>query len=489
MKDNIQNYNESFKKLIDGVNKVTDIIKPTYGASGGNVIIEENLRPFHRIANDGKLITDSIWLTDPVEKMGANILREVCEKQEKEAGDGRKTTCILTAAILNKGLEYKDSTKPLEIKKSLDECLPIIINHIDEQKKEITPEEIEPIARVASESEELGRVIAEIYPKIGKEGIIEIDTSNLPKTYYEIVDGFRIRTGWFGGYWQTEEGKCTISNPKILISKDKITSVSQIESIYVELSRQKINELVIYCEDIDLAVASRLALTSVKGDFKTLIIKAPILWKDWIYEDLVQMTGAIAVDSKVGKTFKGLSVNDLGTCEKLVATKDEVRVIGIKDIKGHIEKLKEKGLVDDQELVRVSWLNTKVAVLKVGANSESELSWKLRKAKDGASASYYALRDGVVKGAGESITNIELPITIGGTILRFALTAPQNVLVENSGKDLKDNQNNGILDPALVIKSAITNAISVAGIILTLKGAITIPQELKDLAKSLQPAI
>ncbi len=206
-KDNIKNYKVSFTKLIKGVNKVADIIRPTYGPGGSNVVREEQLPPFHRPTNDGKLITDAIHLADPIEEMGANILREACEKQEKEAGDGRKTTIILTAAILNEGLKYKDKIQPMQLKRELDACLPIIIKSIDDQKKEILPTEVGNVATIASESEELGGIIGEIYSNLGREGIIEIETSNLPQTFYETVDGIRVRAGWFGGYCQTEEGK------------------------------------------------------------------------------------------------------------------------------------------------------------------------------------------------------------------------------------------------------------------------------------------
>lgn len=502
--DNIQDYDTSFSKLVSGINKVCDIIKPTYGAAGGNVVIEETMRPGHRVANDGKLITDSIWLSDPVEQIGVNLLREVCEKQEREAGDGRKTTCILTAAILNEGLKYKDKIKPLELKRQLDECLPVILKSIDEQKKEIEPKDIHSVATIASESPEIGKIIGEAYEKIGRDGIIEIEPSSLPETFYEVVEGIRVRAGWFGGYWQTEEGKLVVKDPKILISKDKITDIKQIMPVVKEMRAQGKTELVIYCEEMELVVASSLAkntlltlsgeLPSDKIPLKVLIIKAPTLWKDWFYEDLSKVTGAKMVNSKLGQTFSMLKYEDLGSCETLVCTKEETRIIGIKDIQGHIETLKEAGLKDDQQLLRASWLNTKVAILKVGANSESELSWKIKKAKDACHASYYALKDGVVMGAGCSIdlAGAELIVSdsgiflngIGKSILINSLKYPLNQLLENRGTGIK-HLDKGIIDPAIVVKSAITNAISIAGIILTTTGAITIPPEVKEEIKAM----
>lgn len=477
MQDNTIDYKISLNKLVRGINKVRDILKPTYGPNGGNILIQEPLYPFHAVRNDGKLITDKIHFSDPIEEMGANILREACDKQEKEAGDGRKTTTILTAAILNEGLKYTKKYPPLLIKRQLDECLPLLTAEIEKYKRPITVKDIEAIATSASESPEVGKVIAQAYEAVGVDGGLEIEAYKLPGAIYEVMQGYRIRKGWLGGYWQTEEGKCVLQNPHILISKEKITSVDDLLPLYEALAQKGIRELVIYCEEIDRAVANRIALTSLKGSFHTLIIEAPILWKDWLYEDIALLTGATPLDITQGKTFKSLALEDLGTCEKLIATEDEVRLLGTKNIDDHIAKLKELGKEDDQLLVRASLLKTQVAVVRVGTNSESETTWLIRKARDGISAAYAALQEGVVPAMGTSYRHTKLPNTIGGKILKVALQAPYNCLLENK---VYPNINEPLTeDPAIVVKSAIKNAISIAGIILTSKGALNlhIPKE------------
>lgn len=479
--DNIYTTTE---KLIEGVKKACSVIRPTYGAAGSNVIVEEQYYPFHAVRNDGKAIMDKIKLADPIENIGANIMREVGDKADKDSGDGRKTTMILAESILIEA--QKSKAQPLEIKRSLDECLPLILKAIDDQTKPISVDEIKSVATISSENEQIGTLIQEIYQKIGKEGIIEVDHSNLPETFYEIVDGVRLRNaGFFGPYSQTEEGRAVYKNPKILISKDKITTVDQVEPLVGALKEKGINELVIYCDDIDMSVASRLALTHIQGVFKTLIIKSPTLWKDWLFEDFAKMTGATIIDAKQGKTFKNLTMEDLGTCVKIVSTKDETRVIGIKDISEHLKNLEEQGLKDDQQKLRASWLNTKVATLKIGANSESELAYTSKKAKDACCASYLALKGGVVSGAGVPLFSIANDQMLkmegaGAFILSSALQEPIKQIVKNMGRELHQGLSDvgvNIVDAAIVVKNAVTNAISIAGTILTSRAIITLPKD------------
>lgn len=485
---NTDNITHSTEKLIIGCDKVADAVKLTLGAGGSNAVIEENLPPFHRVTNDGVTIAKSIILADPVENIGANIIKEIAGKAHKESGDGTTTATVLAQAILRSPY----TGNPMEVKKSLDECIPFIESEIDRQKREITVDDVGNVATISGESEEIGKLIQEIYQEIGKEGIIELDNSNLSETFYEIVDGVRIKTGYFGEYSCTQQGKAIYKNPKILISKEKISTIEQIESIVKKLAQVSISELVIYCEDIDMSVASRIALTHLNGKFKIHLIKAPTLWKDWIYEDLPHLLGANPVDFSNGKTFNNIELDDLGTCDKIISTQEETRLLGTKDISNHIDTLKEKGLTDDQQLLRISWLNTKVGILKLGANSEAELSYKRLKTIDAINASKLALEDGVVCGGGVALSQISLPDTLGGNILKEAIKAPLNQIIENArgeivdthfdkdtGYNAKTNEvvnmwEANIIDPAKVVKNSIISAISVAGTILTTRTVITL---------------
>lgn len=487
-------YTDAQEALLTGIRKTARAVKRTYGAAGKNVIIERELRPFHEVVNDGVTIANAIELADPVERIGSNLIKEVANRADKESGDGTTTSVILIEAILEEGFKV-EGISAMQIKREIEDCLPLIEQAIDAQKRDITVDEVGKVATISAESEELGALIQEAYQTIGKDGIIELDNSNLPTTHIEYAEGVRLRfAGWFGQYSATEATKAVYNNPKILVSKEKITNVDQIENLFKNLSNQNINELVLYVEDIEMAVASRLALTHLQGGFKTLIIKAPTLWKDWLYEDISKLTGATPIDFANGKTFKNLTLNDLGSADKIITTKDETRIIGTKDVSEHIAELKEAGKIDDQQLIRASWLQTKVAVIKLGANSDTDLRYKRLKLIDAISASKLALEGGIVAGGGVALLNASkgLPDTTGGAILKVALQAPLLQIIENAGGKDDDSILGGetgfnaktkesvnmflyhIIDPALVVKNSIKNALSVASVVLTDEGVITL---------------
>lgn len=507
--DNVLTGADARAKILVGVNKIADAVKLTLGAAGSNAILEADVRPGHRITNDGVSVANAIFLDDPVENIGANLIKEIASKSDKESGDGTTTSTVLAQAILKEGLNAEGS--PMEIMRSLNDCLPAIMDAIDAQKRDITVDEVGQVATISAESEELGALIQEAYQTIGKDGIIELDNSNLPETFIEYSEGVRLRfAGWLGAYSSTEPGKAVYKKPKILISKEKVTSADQLESLFKQLDAQGIGELVLYVDDMDMGVASRLALTHLNGGFKTLIIKAPTLWKDWLFEDFAKLTGATPVDFANGKTFKNLTINDLGTCDKIITTKDETRVLGTLDVSDHVLSLEKDGILDDQQKIRASWLQTKVAILKLGANSESELSYKRLKAIDAISASKLALEDGVVVGGGVALLNAtkSLPPSIGGSILKEALAAPLWQILKNAGGyadgELRGCGNEtgfnaksrtvvnmweaGIIDPALVVKNAVKNAVSVASTVLTVSIVTTLARP-EPIATALQAAI
>lgn len=464
-------------KLMEGIRKITSVIAPTYGPGGTNVIIRTLERPFYRSTNDGKLILDGLKLDDEIEETGRLIMAHSTDTAERESGDGRKTTCLLTSAIMDE--TWKSEEDAMTLYHSLQDCIPAIFDSIEKQKKIITVDEVKGVASIAADNKNIGKLVQEIYQAVGKDAIIEIDTSGLPETFYTLTEGFRIRTGCLGEYSKNSEEytKGVYLNPLILISKEKITSKDQLEPIFKFLKQNGKDELVIFTEDIDLTVLSSIARTHLEGGFKTMVIKVPILFKDWIYEDLSKLTGATPIDFKNGKTFKSVIATDFGTCEKVTATAYETRVIGTKDIKLHIKNLEEMAHEDNQLKVRISWLQSKIAILKVGGNSDAEVGYALKKARDACSSAYWALRDGVVTGGGTCLVEAikSLPDTIGGNILKKVLHVPYDQICRNM-KITNLIPDNTVQDAVVVVKNAVKNAISIAGTNLTGKTVITLPK-------------
>ena len=481
--DNFCSDKEARKKLMSGINKVVDVVRSSYGSSGSNIIIEDMLNPGHRVTNDGKTIAESIFLSDPYENIGANIVKEVANKSDKESGDGRKTSMILLQAILKEGAKCKED--PMVIKRSLDECLSIILKSIDDQTKQITEKEVGGVATVACEDKKLGDLFQEIYTKIGRDGIIELDNSGLSDTFYTITEGVRLLNCRFTYPYMANEDKgrkAIYKTPYILITKQKVNNIKELDAILRQVHNKGKDEMVIFCDEIDPTVSQALAFlhNGIGPDgqpsgsaFKTLVIKAPVLWKDWLFEDFAKITGATIIDPSQGTTLKNFQFSWLGYADKVTTSKDETVVIGIRDISEHLARILDEKTEEGK--LRASRLCTKTAILKLGANSESELSYIKGKALDARNSSYLALQGGVVKGGGQALYDASNVLKeshgIGGKILNEALKKPNDLILKNSDIQFIPKD---ILDSAIVVKNAITNALSVASIVLTTASVITL---------------
>ena len=465
--DNFKTGTEARKGLIAGIKKGYNALKPAYGPNGSDVVIRTDLYPFNETTNDGKKILDGIQLTDSYESSGLDYMREVANETDKESGDGRKTSAITFAGIVIEG--EKVEAELSEIRKSIGECLPIILDSIDAQTKTVTVKDVAKVASSASESEEIGKILQEIYEKIGKEGIIELDTTPLSKSYYEVTNGVRmLGCKYFDRYMTNDEERkvATLNHPYVMVTTERILDSKSLDRIFAQVYATGKNEMVILCEDIEVSAIRNIAPMSLglDGDgqrcnvFKALIIKCPTLWNDWTYEDFAKLTGATVINKKEGKTFKNFQFSWLGTCDKISTDDKETRIIGSKDITAHIESLKSN--TDDDSKLRVSRLQTKTAILKLGAESPTELSRLRGKALDGRNSAFLALQGGVVEGAGLSLVKAskELPDTVGGKILKKALLYPNNIL---------GDKKTDVLDASIVLKTAVTHALSVGSTVLT----------------------
>lgn len=496
-KDNLYLGNDARAALMRGFDKVADAVKGTLGAGGYNVLIQDFRPPYSIATNDGVSVARSILLTDPVEQMGGNLAKEIGSKSDKDGGDGTTSSITLAQAILHEGADVDAS--PMEIKRSLEACLPLIIQSIDEQTKPITVSEVGQVAAISAEDDAMGSLIQEIYEQIGADGILYTDISKTAEDYYTIGQGVKVEGAGFASPYMADVddkgtfGKnITLKKPKILITKQRIASALELNDIVTALYKEGTKELVIFADEVDASVVPDLIVTRAKSGFRFVLVKLPILWKDQWFEDIARMTGATIIDSTLGIGFKGFKPNYLGTCGSVTVDKNDTYFDGVADLSGLVTMLMDG---DDDSKIRAARLNTKTARLFVGAASHSALSYKRLKVEDARNAAYQALHGGVVAGGGVALLHaaFTMPNTIGGNILRTALLAPMQQIALNAGINYVDLSANsasgfdaktgkvvdmfdaGIIDPARIVKNSITNAISVAAIILTTKVIVTLP--------------
>lgn len=486
---------DALPRLAEGIRKCAAIVAKTMGPKGSNVAIQANLPPYAITTNDGATIIKAMQVADPIESMGLSYLKEAVERSNNNSGDGSTTTSVLLDAIIQGGIASGVNT--LEIKQSLDECLPIIEKSIAEQTRQITIDDIPAVARIAGESDELARILGQIYQTIGKDGIIHLEGSGSYETSFSLIEGVRfIDTGYLSPYMATESKKAVYQNPTILVTKNKISHLKDIDPILQALISRGDKHLVIFTDDMDSGVARALIelQKNEKRSIDILIIKAPTLWKSYVFEDFAAVTGATIIEDASGTSLGNkFRLDWLGSCDTLICDKEETTVIGIKDISNHIAELEKEGTADAK--LRLSWLTTKTAILKLGAKSETELSYLRLKAEDAIHSSRLALKHGVVAGGGLTLVNAGkvMPDTIGGKILALALYAPIFQIMVNAGPqreniilagemgfDAKSGKivnmfDAGIVDSSAIVLGAIRNALGIASTLLTISSVIVLP--------------
>lgn len=495
MQDNI--HEDSLDKLNNAVQKAARLVGSTMGPGGRNVLIEEKLQPFWSATNDGATIIERMKFEDPVERIGHAVLKEATTRSNNNAGDGSSTTTVVTAAIVKGGLEAKD-IQPMQLKKQLDECLPIIEKSIAEQTKQITVEDIPKVAYIAGEDRELADTLGEIYKYIGKEGIISLESSGTYETTYNFIEGVRFQdTGYLSPYMVHDEesrkegrkeSKAIYEKPVILVTKRKIANKKEANKLLMALYQQNIKNLVIFTDDMDSDVAAAMVnhhlATKMGADLQfpmnILIIKAPILWKNYVFEDFAKITGATIVEDSTGVNWGNLEIKHFGACDKIIVDKEETTVIGIKDIADHIAEIKaDESLPSQDKSIRLAYLTTKTCILRLGAKSESELAWKKLKCEDAVFSCRRALEGGVVPGGGITLKKAAdaLPDTIGGNILKEALKAPTAQICANMGIPEPDSFEEWVIDSAPIVVGAVRNSIGIASTLLTTSSIITLPPE------------
>ena len=494
---NLNFSDEARKQVFKGIEKLTKAVSSTLGASGKCVILEDaNGNPI--ITKDGVTVADSIVLLNPVENMGATLIKEAARKTVREAGDGTTTATILAHAILKEAYEHIDKTNSREIKDGILNATSKVIEYLDKISVPVE-DKIKQIATISTNNDsELGELIANAFISVGKTGVVIMEPSQHGETKVEVVEGIEYNKGLLNPNFVTnkENNTAELENPLVLIVDSKIDSIRQIQNVLEYVIKN--NKALFIIGDVEPPVLSALVMNKIKGNIKVNVVDPPVFGvrRKEILEDLALLTNSQIINENLGDDLNTIEVDHLGTCLKTTTGNDQT-VIQIESVSEEIEniisdlknkltkKLKPHEVIGYEH--RLARLSAKVAVVKVGANSDIELKEKQDRVEDAICATKAAIKEGIVPGGGIALLNAALKIdeeNIGEEILLKAILYPFKTILDNAGiqATTPDKEGygvnvvtgnmvhmikEGIIDPLLVTKSALTNAASVATTILS----------------------
>ena len=516
--------NDARQSLKAGVDILANAVKTTLGPKGRNVAIDKKFGA-PTVTHDGVSVAKEIELENHFENMGAQLLKQAATKTNDVAGDGTTTATVLAQAIVHEGMRnVAAGANAMQLKRGLDLGKDALIARIREQSVEVTTkEEMAQVAAISAADTEIGDLIAEVMEKVGKDGVITVEESKGLQFETEFTEGLQIDRGYISPYFvtSTERMEAELEDPFILITDKKISAIADILPALEQVARAS-RPLLIISEDVDGEALATLVVNKLQGRLNVLAVKAPGFGdrRKEMLRDIAVLTGGQVISEEIGRKLDSVTLNDLGHARRVVSTKDETTFVeGAGDeaaIKGRVEQIRaqiETTTSDfDREKLqeRLAKLSGGVAVLKVGAATETELKEKKHRVEDALSATRAAVEEGIVPGGGVALINAlpaldsivaEGDILTGVNILRRALEEPLRGIAGNAGKDgavIIDNvrraqkeQNNGnvgydvmaeayvdmlkagIIDPAKVTRSAIENAVSIAGMILTTEALIS----------------
>jgi chaperonin GroEL len=523
-KTKVISYNsEARDKVRNGVNKLSSAVQSTLGPCGRNVLIEkEHGSPV--ITKDGVTVAKEIHLKDPVENAGAQVIKEVSMRAAKQAGDGTTTATVLASFMYNEGLKAINSgVNPIELKRGMDKATTAVIDKLRDLSRDVkTNEEVKQIATISANNDSsIGAIIAEAMDSVGKNGVIQVGESKTSETTLEIVEGMQIERGFISPYFVTSQNTMTttLENPYILIYDRKISSIKEILPLLETCSKQN-KPLLIIADDVDGEALATMVLNKGRGILSICAIKAPGFGDRKIHnlEDIATLTGGTVIATQKSMKLDKLTIEMLGTCRTVAVSQNETIIVDgagnteaiksrIEDIKTQYEKADsdyEKQFLKD----RMSKLIGGVAVLNIGAATETELKEKKDRVDDALHATRAAVEEGIVPGGGIALLHALKGLTVavenedqqlGVNIVKKACFAPFKAIIENAGKSAEaiyaqvendktsefigyDARNSvvcdmftaGIIDPTKVTRTALELATSGAGILLTTECVINI---------------
>ncbi|MBD3248281.1 chaperonin GroEL [Candidatus Falkowbacteria bacterium] len=519
-------YNEKAREALKrGVDKLAEAVKVTLGPKGRNVVIEKGYGA-PTITKDGVSVAKEIEFEEKNENLGAEIVKEVASKANEKAGDGTTTATILTQAIIDEGLKSLGAgVNPIELRSSIEKKINSVVKRLKENSKPIsTKEEIAQVASISANDKEIGEKIAEAMHKVGNDGVVTVEEGQSFGVELEVVEGMQFDKGYVSPHMVTdvEAMKAEYENAYILITDKKISSAHEVLPLLESMAQAGKKDLVIISEDVDGEALATFVVNKLRGAFNVLAVKAPGFGdrRKASLEDIAILTGGRVISEEVGLKLESVTMADLGQARKVVATKENTTIVEGKgdqsEIKERVEQIKKQIEASDSEFdkeelkKRLAKLAGGVAVLKVGAATETEAKEKKDRIDDALNATKAAVEEGVVAGGGlalaqasgvfESLTG-KNEDDLGAKIIDNAILEPIKQIAANAGKDgslilyniIRENTQSksknigynaatdkfedmieaGIVDPTKVVRSALENAASAAIMFLTIEAVIT----------------
>src|SRR3974390_108240 len=522
-------FDESARRGLEaGVNKLADTVKVTLGPKGRNVVIDKKFGA-PTITNDGVTIAREVELEDGFENMGAQLVKEVATKTNDVAGDGTTTATVLAQALIHEGLRnVAAGASPMALKRGIDRAVEAVVESIRSQAKEIdSKNEIAQVASTSAADTSIGEVLAEAIDKVGKDGTVTVEESNTFGLELEFTEGMQFDKGYLSPYFVTdpERQEAVLDEPLVLIANQKVSAVHDLVPV-LEKVMQTGKPLLIIAEDVEGEALATLVVNKIRGTFVSVAVKAPGFGerRKAMLQDIAVLTGGQVISEEVGLKLEHTTLDLLGHARKVIVTKDDTTVVegagSAEDVKGRIAQIKRE-IEDtdsdwDREKLqeRLAKLAGGVAVVKVGAATEVELKEKKHRIEDALSATRAAIEEGIVAGGGTALvrsrTSLEKLIgglegdeATGASIVARALDEPLRWIAINAGLEgsikvseveaakgaiglnaatgeLEDLVKAGVIDPAKVTRSALQNAASVAGLLLTTEALVADKPEKAD---------
>jgi chaperonin GroEL len=528
---------ECRQAILKGVNKLADAVKVTLGPKGRNVILEKKFGS-PTSTKDGITVAKEIDLKDPKENIGAQMVREVASKTSDVAGDGTTTATVLAQAIFREGCKAVTSgANPMDLKKGIEKAIGVAVEEIKKHSKEVSGKMIAQVGTVSANNDEtIGKIIAEAMEKVGKDGVITVEEAKGMETSLEVVEGMQFDRGYLSPYFVTdaERMECVLEDVKILIHEKKISNMKELLPLLEQIAKMG-KPLLIIAEDVEGEALATLVVNKLRGTFQCASVKAPGFGdrRKEMLNDIAVLTGGKSITEDLGIKIENIKIEDLGEAKKIVIDKDNTTIVegmGKKsDIEGRVKQIRTQ--IDettsdyDREKLqeRLAKLVGGVAVIKVGAATETEMKEKKARVEDAMHATKAAVEEGIVAGGGVTLLRVQNildkhikedkgktlndDMVIGFNIVKRALEEPIRQIANNAGHEgsvivnkvremekekgwnwgfdayeekFVDMISAGIIDPAKVVRNALLNAASIAGVMLTTEAAVfEIPEEEK----------